>query len=58
MNSIININILYNKLKKQGYIDCSENENEYESIMAYLDFCRVWFLGQQINEEIIERDEE
>ncbi len=58
-NGYINIFKLIENIENRGFIECSnikgDNKEEYESILFYLNFCKMWFLGQMMEE--IKEDE-
>ena len=58
-NGHINIFRLIENIENRGFIECSniegDNKEEYESILFYLNFCKGWFIGQ--NMEKIKKDE-
>ena len=52
-NNIIQINELIKAIQENEYIDCSKDDlydgNIYESIIFYLNFCKNWFMFQQLD---------
>lgn len=51
-NNIMDINELVKMIEEMEYIDCKKddyNDVTYESIMFYLNFCKGWFVMQQID---------
>lgn len=52
-NNIIQINELIKTIQENEYIDCSKDDlydgSIYESIMFYLNFCKNWFMFQQLD---------
>ena len=58
-NKYINILDLIENINNKGFIECSniegDNKEEYESILFYLNFCKSWFIGQNMEE--IKEDE-
>jgi hypothetical protein len=52
-NNIIQIDELIRSIQENEYIDCSKDDlydgGIYESIMFYLNFCKNWFIFQQLD---------
>lgn len=52
-NNIMQIDELIKTIQENEYIDCSKDDLYdgviYESIMFYLNFCKNWFMFQQLD---------